>query len=60
MDIALVTLKPDEQQWPHVQTELLAGQLMTIEAALALDISISHEFPLPLPDCQSRGRQARL
>lgn len=42
MDTSLVTLDPDEQRRLYVLTELLAGRLTTIEAALSLDISIRH------------------
>ena len=42
MDPPPVTLGPDEQRRLYVLTELLAGRLTTIEAALALDMSIRH------------------
>ncbi len=42
MDTPPVTLGPDEQRRLYVLTELLAGRLTAIEAALALDISIRH------------------
>ena len=42
MDTSPVTLGPHEQQRLSVLAELLAGRLTTIEAALALDISIRH------------------
>lgn len=42
MDTPPVTLGPDEQRRLYVLTELLAGRLTTIEAALALDLSIRH------------------
>ena len=42
MDTPPVTLGPDEQRRLYVLTELLAGRLTTIEAALALDVSIRH------------------
>lgn len=42
MDTPPVTLGPDEQRRLYVLTELLAGRLTTIEAALTLDISIRH------------------
>ena len=42
MDTPPVTLSPDEQRRLYVLTELLAGRLTTIEAALTLDRSIRH------------------
>ena len=42
MDTPPVTLGPDEQRRLYVLTELLAGRLTTIEAALALDVSVRH------------------
>ena len=42
MDTPPVTLDPDEQRRLYVLTELLAGRLSTIEAALALELSIRH------------------
>ncbi len=42
MDTPPVTLGPVEQRRLYVLTELLAGHLTTIEAALALDVSIRH------------------
>jgi transposase len=42
MDTPLVTLGPDEQRRLYVLTELLAGRLTTIEAALTLEVSIRH------------------
>ena len=42
MDNPPVTLGPDEQRRLYGLSELLAGRLTTIEAALALDISIRH------------------
>ena len=42
MDTPPVTLGPDEQRRLYVLTELLAGRLTAIEAALTLDISIRH------------------
>lgn len=42
MDTPPVTLGPDEQRRLYVLTELLAGRLTTIEAALTLDLSIRH------------------
>ncbi len=42
MDTPPVTLGPDEQRRLYVLTELLAGRLTTIEAALTLELSIRH------------------
>ncbi len=42
MDTPPVTLGPAEQRQLYVLTELLAGRLTAIEAALSLDISIRH------------------
>lgn len=42
MDTPPVTLGPAEQRRLYVLTELLAGRLTAIEAALSLDISIRH------------------
>jgi hypothetical protein len=42
MDTPPFTLGPDEQRRLYVLTELLAGRLTTIEAALALEVSIRH------------------
>ena len=42
MDTPPVTLGPAEQPQLYVLTELLAGRLTAIEAALSLDISIRH------------------
>ena len=42
MDTPPVTLGPAEQPQLYVLTELLAGRLTAIEAALGLDISIRH------------------
>lgn len=42
MDTPPVTLDPDEQRRLYVLTELLAGHLSTIEAALTLELSIRH------------------
>lgn len=42
MDTPPVTLGPDEQRRLYVLTELLAGRLTAIEAALSLDVSIRH------------------
>ena len=42
MDTPPVSLGPDEQRRLYVLTELLAGRLTTIEAALTLELSIRH------------------
>ena len=42
MDTPPVILGPVEQRRLYVLTELLAGRLSTIEAALTLDLSIRH------------------
>lgn len=42
MDESPLTLGPEEQRRLYVLTELLAGHLTAIEAALALDLSLRH------------------
>ena len=42
MDTLPVNLGPDEQRRLYMLTELLAGRLTMVEAALTLDLSIRH------------------